>query len=231
MSISSGRKIAIAIGAGVVIAGGSTSVVGAATNKPAAKTIIACYAQQGGAARLVPVATQCRSGETATTWNTRTSGATGEAGLTGAIGAAGAAGPQGVPGPQGLQGAQGPAGAPATSHLYVASADTAASTLTGPDAPAGSYLIEVLYSGTAMAGNQLVCSVDLGDGSGAHGITDTVANSVYAGGVYSPLPVGQAIAHDLKYGVTYTATGHASLSCSGSSGPASIVMTPIDALN
>jgi hypothetical protein len=109
-------------------------------------------------------------------------------------------------------------------------ASSSTGTVTGETAPAGSYLVEINYSGQA----PFDCTVDLGDGS----TTAPIVNSGVAAG--TPLTVGAtpgtlgafplAVSNELKYGVTYAVASNVSLSCGGGSS-SSIVMTAVDALN
>lgn len=75
---------------------------------PPAKVIIACYNTSTYAARIVPAASDCKSGEKAIEWNIK--GPAGPAGPVGPKGAKGAIGPRGEAGPRGATGATGPQG-------------------------------------------------------------------------------------------------------------------------
>ena len=234
---SSGRKVSVAMAACAGIAAGGISMAVAAGNKPSAeavamKTLVGCYQVEGGLLRLVPKAVQCRAGERVVRWNTASTtgkrGAPGAQGQAGANGAAGASGTAGTAGAMGSIGPAGAAGLPATSHLYIASSGTA--NVTGPTVPAGSYLIEANFTALGTGG----CTVFLGDGT-SQGVSNT---SVPAG---TPITVGAtpgsigqmdlSFPHQAKYGVTYTTPGNASIDCGGGVGNASLVMTPIEALN
>jgi hypothetical protein len=120
-------------------------------------------------------------------------------------------------------------GPAAMSHLYVASSNTAS--VVGPTAPAGSYLVEIAYSGVS----PLSCTVTLGDGTPDQTIADAnIPSGTTLTVGATPGFIGAiktAITHDLKYGVTYAAVSNASLDCAGAGGTASLVMTAIDALN
>jgi hypothetical protein len=117
-----GTKIKVA--AGVVISGLASGGLAFAAIPGGDGTITACYTKQAalfgppqGSLRVIDAASQCRSNETALSWNQKgqpgPAGPAGQAGPQGPLGPKGdpgSAGPQGPVGPPGPQGAIGPLG-------------------------------------------------------------------------------------------------------------------------
>jgi len=118
----------------------------------AGNTIDGCYNKGSGALRVIDAtATQCKSSETAVSWN--------EVGLQGPVGITGAQGPQGT------------AGAAGASDAYVAKSRGASGALDGHvdivalNVPAGDYVISAktrLLNGHT-AGQPVECQLSTGD--------------------------------------------------------------------
>jgi len=104
--------------------------------------VVACRRNDSGALRQVAKASDCKTTETAVSWNI-----TGPAGPAGPVGAGGVAGPQGPQGPMGPQGQPGPAGpgGPADAFTIESSAPVDISTdytvLSTLFLPAGKYVV------------------------------------------------------------------------------------------
>ena len=107
------KKLGIALGIVVVVAGGLAAVA-YATIPDGQGVIHACYNSNNGDARIVDGAASCRTNETPLTWNQSgqqgSPGPQGPQGPQGPSGVTGATGAQGIPGAPGATGAQGPAG-------------------------------------------------------------------------------------------------------------------------
>lgn len=103
-ALPTSRRRTLLIAAAAVV---GIPFVGAASAAPADAVHSGCYGRANGMLRVVASGDQCRTNETAITWNER-----GPQGPAGPAGERGPAGPAGDQGPAGPAGEQGPAGAP-----------------------------------------------------------------------------------------------------------------------
>jgi hypothetical protein len=154
-----GKLVLLAAALSIVI------VAVAAASGSTSSVIHGCYAKAGGQLR---VATNCRRGEIAVTWNKQ-----GPAGADGAPGAAGPQGPAGPAGAKGETGATGAAGSAGTGWQTFGGADTTpltstARTVISIPLPAGSYLFwgfAVLVSDDGSNPHNAGCFIQLAEDS------------------------------------------------------------------
>lgn len=127
------RGVPVLVVIGALIAVG----VAFATIPDSGGVIHACYSDSNGSLRVVD-GTDCKSHETALSWNTQgTPGPTGPQGPAGPAGATGPAGPAGPAGPTGPKGDTGDTGPTGPAGPTGPKGDTGDTGATGPAGPAG----------------------------------------------------------------------------------------------
>jgi Collagen triple helix repeat (20 copies) len=116
-------KSLLGVAALLVVAGGASFAVAASGSQSATSVIIGCQQNSNGSLRIVTATTDCRSNETAISWNVQ--------------GPAGPAGSTGAQGPQGATGATGPTGETGETGPTGTKGDTGGTGPTGPAGPSG----------------------------------------------------------------------------------------------
>lgn len=157
-----GTKVKVA--AGVVIGAVFSGALAAAAIPDPDGTITGCYRTYAGllhpqgSLRVVDSPSECRSSESALTWNQQGKpGPVGPAGPTGKAGAPGPAGPQGEAGATGAQGGQGPTGPQGPPGVSAAKLDGGSTEVGAEDElvadtalPQGSWVVQTAVHGSTL---------------------------------------------------------------------------------